>query len=536
MSMKLNKKYSNLIRTVYTWCAFSFFVATPIAIPSVRSFAQSPEKTNAFDDPHSNENEMHLLRQEIALMRANYEAHIHQLESRLDALQKKVDEHEVAVVQEKPDYSVITEKLLSEGNFDWREFDDRMRSLEDRTKQFGFFGYFRAGYGLNGKGGTQQRFEAPGALQYYRLGNETNNLAELEFDYYWHDPRDLEGMTFDVITSFSWDAPYSKVGDPSIAMEQAYVKGHRFMKSSPETSIWAGKRYYLRRNAHIYKLDLVDMSGIGAGIQDLAIGDWAKLDIALIGGPRKKSDPNDPTDSINYKTNHGLLTKSNLDCMLHDIEVPGGKLSFWGNLSASRGGREIGTNDKIKSAQGFGLGILHDSNPIWGGDNWCALQYGYGSSSNFEASLAPVNHGKLDKSWAIRFSDILTVEPWDHYALQGFGLYQLSNDGGRKGNRYKHLMSLGGRGIYSFTKHINLALEAGLDHVNSQFDKVNGQLYKFTIAPELASGDKFFSRPVLRTYFTWAHWTKGFKGKVGGETYKRSTHGIASGVQVETWW
>ena len=45
---------------------------------------------------------------------------------------------------------------------------------------FEFHGYFRSGYGLNGKGGQQVAFIAPGADAKYRLGNEAETYGEVD--------------------------------------------------------------------------------------------------------------------------------------------------------------------------------------------------------------------------------------------------------------------------------------------------------------------------------------------------------------------
>ena len=47
----------------------------------------------------------------------------------------------------------------------------------------------------------------------------------------------------------------------------------------------------------------------------------------------------------------------------------------------------------------------------------------------------------------------------------------------------------------------------------------DGWLRKFTIAPQIGAGRKFFSRPVLRTFLTYANWSDAFRGLVGGTPY-----------------
>jgi len=63
-----------------------------------------------------------------------------------------------------------------------------------------------------------------------------------------------------------------------------------------------------------------------------------------------------------------------------------------------------------------------------------------------------------------------------------------------------------------------------------------GWLRKFTIAPQIAAGRDFFSRPVLRAFITYANWSDGFRGFVGGTPYRNKTSGLTYGVQTEIWW
>jgi maltoporin len=82
----------------------------------------------------------------------------------------------------------------------------------------------------------------------------------------------------------------------------------------------------------------------------------------------------------------------------------------------------------------------------------------------------------------------------------------------------------------------SLAFEAGLDHTRSGTGRYEGWLEKFTLAPQFGAGRKFFSRPVLRTFVTYANWSDGLRGFVGGVPYSDKTQGFTYGVQAETWW
>lgn len=60
--------------------------------------------------------------------------------------------------------------------------------------------------------------------------------------------------------------------------------------------------------------------------------------------------------------------------------------------------------------------------------------------------------------------------------------------------------------------------------------------FKLTLAPQVALGNRFFSRPVLRAYITYAQWSDAFVGRVGGQDYQNLSNGFSYGLQMETWW
>ena len=49
-------------------------------------------------------------------------------------------------------------------------------------------------------------------------------------------------------------------------------------------------------------------------------------------------------------------------------------------------------------------------------------------------------------------------------------------------------------------------------------------------------GGKFFSRPVIRPFITYAEWSDDFRGLVGGTAYEHKTDGLSYGIQAEAWW
>ena len=114
-------------------------------------------------------------------------------------------------------------------------------------------------------------------------------------------------------------------------------------------------------------------------------------------------------------------------------------------------------------------------------------------------------------------------------------IYQRRRDGNPE-HGWDEWISFGARPQYFFTKRLSVAFEAGFDHTKSGTGQYEGWLQKYTFAPQIGAGPKFFSRPVLRAFITYAHWSDGLRGFVGGVPYANKTSGLTYGVQAETWW
>src|SRR5262249_42423650 len=69
-----------------------------------------------------------------------------------------------------------------------REAETKIEGLQKQVNLFEFHGYLRSGYGLNGVGGQQVAFQAPGADAKYRLGNEAETYAEMILVNNWVNP------------------------------------------------------------------------------------------------------------------------------------------------------------------------------------------------------------------------------------------------------------------------------------------------------------------------------------------------------------
>jgi maltoporin len=188
------------------------------------------------------------------------------------------------------------------------------------------------------------------------------------------------------------------------------------------------------------------------------------------------------------------------------------------------------TGTVIPTSDGYAFGIAHQRLEWKGGYNWFSVQYGKGAASNFSTSIDdPTSFLKDTKKF--RIAEHFLIQPNDRFAIQPVFVYQRSQSGNpREG--WNQWVSFGARPQYFFTDHLSIAFEAGLDRTSSATGQYEGWLRKFTIAPQIGAGRKFFSRPVLRVFVTYASWSNGLRGFVGGIPFQNKTSGFTFGVQT----
>jgi maltoporin len=428
-------------------------------------------------------------------------------------------------------------QIPSEPTYDLlREADQRIESLEKQVQAFEFHGYLRSGYGLNSKGGEQVAFQAPGADAKYRLGNEAETYGEFIFVNNWlnlEHSRDKAWLKTEVMIEANTGnyASYANfpgnAGNDRFRLREAFVRAGNVFESQPDAKFWAGERYYRRQHIEINDFYSLDMSGYGAGVEDwnLHIG---RVSVAYLAGARP--------DVI---TQNGNYAKSNLDVRFYDLKGPFGLWGAWFDFATAKGGTTQ-TGSVIPTANGYAFGIRHQRLEWHGGYHAFSVQYGKGAASNFSTSIDNPDPF-IKSSERLLIAEHLLVQPNNRFAIMPIFIFQRKRDG-QPGHGFNDWASFGLRPEIFFTKYISLAFEGGFDHTegfvttqngNTQFD---GWLRKFTIAPQIGAGRQFFSRPVLRVFLTYANWSNGFRGFVGGLPYEDRTSGLTYGVQAESWW
>ena len=428
-------------------------------------------------------------------------------------------------------------QLPSEPTYDHlREADVKIEKLQEQLSSFEFHGYFRSGYGLNSEGGQQVAFQAPGAGAKYRLGNEAETYGELIFVNNWLNPEhssDKAWMKTEAMIEANTtnSASYANFpngsGNDQFRLREAFVQAGNVLESQPNAKFWAGERYYRRQHIDINDFYPLDMSGYGGGVEDWDLR-IAKMAVAFLSGARP-----------DIVTQNGYLTKSNIDVRFYDLKGPAGLWGGWFDFATSKGGKTP-TGTTIFTTNGYAFGLRHQRLEWHGGYHSFSIQYGTGAASNFSTSIddpTPFLHS----SARLLVVEQVLFQPNEKFAIMPIFIYQRSKDGNPQ-HDWNQWISFGARPEIFFTKYISLAFEGGLDHTKGFVltqngdNHLDGWLRKFTIAPQIGAGRKFFSRPVLRAFLTYASWSDGFRGYVGGTPYLNKTNGLTYGVQADTWW
>src|SRR3984885_1325402 len=499
------------------------------------------------------------LQQKLEQLKQEYEATTQALQLRMAALEQQIQSQKEAtekakeatvsaadLAAERAAKAVLGDSsdqvgakfqgaLPSEPTYDLlQEADEKIAKLKEQVGAFEFHGYLRSGYGLNGEGGQQVAFEAPGANAKYRLGNEAETYGEFIFVNNWLNPDQSSNeawmrteIMIEANTTNSSNSPSfpNGVGNDQFRLREAFVQAGNIFALQPHAEFWAGERYYRRQHIDIDDFYTLDLSGYGAGVEDLNVG-IGKLAVAFLNAARP--------DII---TQNGNLAKSNIDMRLYDLKGPAGLWAVWFDYATSKGGTASGT--AIPTTDGYALGLRHQRLEGHDGYHTFSIQYGTGAASNFSnpgnGVTIPNPTPFINNSAQLLITEQLVVQPNDRFGIMPLFLYQRTKDANPQ-HGWTQGASFGAGPIVFFSKHLSLAFEAGFDHTASAIGLYDGWLRKVTLAPQIGAGRKFFSRPVLRAFITYANWSEGFRGLVGGVPYQNRTNGLTYGVQAETWW
>jgi maltoporin len=544
-------------------------LAVSLSLLSVPAHAQT--QSNPSDDSEAERNSAETARLvalekriiQLELEAATRESETEALEDRTTAARAPVDDPSIGQDQEP---SAQARKNAMD-RYIRDEFEDNTESRSQKTVDQPHYaekleevlngyvdlaGYFRAGYGRNDRGGPQTDFQAPGALAKYRLGNEANNFGEIIFGKNIYVPG-IFSANSELRPSEVPEGPIARIqfraeffntysdtsvgSNTSVALPEAWASIGNVFESQPSAKFWAGNRFYRRQDVHLNDFFFWNMSGGGAGIEDIGIG-RAKFAFAWIGVGSTSGVSDVPAPD---PLNEAGFSKTNLDLRIYDWSILAGDAEIGVIYSRARSGLDE-NGEQANSSSGVSFNFVHKIPHFISedGQQRFALQVGNGAAKTFNSTFERITttQGEFIRpddaaSWRLRVIDDFSANLGEHFSLGPVLVYQLTDFADGAGRH--EWFSAGLRPIVHFNRFLNIAVEGGIDWVKDPSLDSEGTLYKLTVAPQVSLGNRFFSRPTVRAYATWAHWTDDFVGQVGGSDHFNRNGGFNAGAQMEAW-
>ncbi|GGB83936.1 maltoporin [Pseudoduganella buxea] len=396
----------------------------------------------------------------------------------------------------------------------------------------GFHGYLRASTGSSSRHGPQSCYALGGPTSSYRLGNECDSYTE--FGYTKELATAPNGVSFVGTIWVSGYAPGSDFRDAGLKLLKGYVeaRGLPFLNGG---MAWIGKRYYYRPDIHMLDMQYINMNGTGGGLDKIGLGP-GKLSYAVF----KDNDTN-TTGAGGAIVNTPAALRQNL--LYQDLPVnAGGTLDAALTIVTASGRNRAKQGQGDAGHDGWAIGLFHRQQAL-GGSNLAGFQYGSGPGTGIGlccSRMGPSGSTALGADVKrIRVLDNLVIQPSRRFSLELAALYQKDKaDDPVLRNTWT---TLGVRPVYAALPNLKLQAELGYTALRQDSTGQTARLTKLTLAPAIALGESYWSRPELRLFVTYGKWNGAATPLVnasnnGGPVYGDATSGTSAGLQVEAWW
>lgn len=441
---------------------------------------------------------------------------------------------------------------------------------------FDYHGYMRAGFGGSADGGSQVCYGngGPAAHVVGRLGDECDLFAELTLNAknVWQG---AEGEAFNIHTLLAYGthedagpmqrdtrgAAFQAVGtDPTdpwngqrASIREAWVD----YNMANGTTLWAGKRYYARKDVHILDMYYINTSGDGIGIENIEAGP-GKLSLAafqrdwkapLLDNPNynpsndsnQAHDPSKPTDEDKYldpvEAEQLYSQAYTLDMRYNGIQAnKNGSLDFalMVGIPSKTDAQDKAVDGQLGNYGDYGLdktGVSftaeHTQGDFFGGFNKLVFQYStegfawdtYGVNSHLGAGYNMELGQEGRKVWRMIDWGVIEQDQWN--LGYSFIYSQLDDPNNGNGTRWNAVVRPG----YKWSETMSTVLELGYYVQDDPWMTSSEDLSKVTIAQQWQAGSNFWARPAIRVF------ASAYSGDMAVDN-----NDLMVGAQVEAWW
>ncbi len=349
------------------------------------------------------------------------------------------------------------------------------------------------------------------------------------------------------------------------AFRQAYLNVKGLFDWDKDANVWVGKRYY-RRDSYLTGIEYFNISGFGAGIQDLSAGD-GKLSLAWF----RRDDSTDNYKFDNYSQDQLYKIKRGMTSLhIFDVQY---NMPVWSDASLLIDAtylvpqRDAYTNhyNGIRPGADYGNGSilgLELTQGMLGGFNKTVLTIAHGSNArwgNFGFDSWIDQSGASDSAtrWSLRnFGDIKLSDNIG-FAHHVYGYYVSGFDHNITGDDTYKGFNVIVHPYFKLTKMTKIYADVGAyaestNYTDSTGSTSQGQRYTlgYAISPDSMN---FWSRPEIRIYATYLHGndnSMNFQGEKYGDVFVsedranghtsaaggKQTSAFNAGVMFEAWW
>ncbi|MGH8032769.1 MAG: maltoporin [Luteimonas sp.] len=386
---------------------------------------------------------------------------------------------------------------------------------ETTENRFTSNGYIRAMPSWS-EGGDATCFQLRGADAKWRLGNECETYAELTGHLQLFETDG--GLKVSAHAMLALADPYESTGndvDVTARLAQGYmaITGFSGLK---DARLWLGRQYYHRVDVGTLDYYYWSPSGTGVGMDNIPLGHGPmRFSYAFFGQDNQFQNPS--------------------RSRRHDLQLTGMPVAGGGEFQF--GLSLVQKNSDVANAHGGWAGTVQHVQPVLGGFNKIALQYGVGAANPI--SSVDLSYPDSDVK-RIRLVEQFQWQSTDRFGGQFAAVYQKRQwqDGDEVWN------TIGVRPSYAFTNRFKLQGQVAFNRVRTSGVGDAQNLTMLTVAPTWAlGGPKYTDRPEIRLFANYGKWNRAAQlAAVPGTAlavdgpFDGQRDGLTYGVHYETWW
>ena len=325
--------------------------------------------------------------------------------------------------------------------------------------------------------------------------------------------------------------------------------------------LWAGKRYYQRKDIHIMDFYYLNNSGTGIGLENISVGNLGSVSLALLKSQTNANQgkyviSEDETIEQEITGSNANINSWKLDARWNgiplwtDASLDIAMIYAWQNLSDDqrvwsynyevRGEEKVYRKEVNGNNNGYLAHVEWTQGNFFGGFNKFIIQYGHDGlvtsplGNHFGGDVVPyptkgnvfrfINWGLIEQpSWNLGYALMAGHRnTFDENGTEG-------GAGWRGNTNTDYAVVL--RPSYKWSDFTSTVLEFGYNNVGRNGDDRKSAT-KLTLAQQWTPGSQFWARPSIRVFASWLSGSQLDHRIDNGN----DSHQVTLGAQVEAWW